>query len=116
MTSTAQPSRTATMERDHPDDRANAASPFAVTVRHMQFSVIDAFRRLQGNALAWLGFGPDETPYRVIASGAFWRLRDYGSGTETRPVLIVAAPIKRPYIWDLTPDVSVIRRCLAAGL
>jgi polyhydroxyalkanoate synthase len=33
-----------------------------------------------------------------------------------RPILIVAAPIKRPYIWDLMPDVSVIRRCLAAGL
>jgi polyhydroxyalkanoate synthase len=82
----------------------------------MQFSVVDAFRRLQGNALASLGFGPVETPYRVIASGPFWRLRDYGSGTETRPVLIVAAPIKRPYIWDLTPDVSVIGRCLAAGL
>jgi len=116
MTSTAQLSRTATTERDHPDDRASAASPFVVTVRHMQFSVVDAFRRLQGNALASLGFGPDETPYRVIASGAFWRLRDYGSGTETRPVLIAAAPIKRPYIWDLTGEVSVIRRCLAAGL
>lgn len=116
MTSEAQVSRTATTERDRRDDRVNASSPFAVTVRHMQFSVVDAFRRLQGNALASLGFGPDETPYRVMASGAFWRLRDYGSGTETLPVLIVAAPIKRPYIWDLTPDVSVVRRCLAAGL
>ncbi|MBV8700963.1 MAG: alpha/beta fold hydrolase [Bradyrhizobium sp.] len=116
MTSKAQASKTARMERDQPSDRTNAASPFAVTVRHMQFSMIDAFRHLQGNALAALGFGPDETPYRVITAGAFWRLRDYGSGTETGPVLIVAAPIKRPYIWDLTPDVSVVRRCLAAGL
>jgi polyhydroxyalkanoate synthase len=31
-------------------------------------------------------------------------------------VLIVAAPIKRPYIWDLTPAVSAIRYCLGAGL
>ena len=116
MTSKAQISRAATTERDRGDGRANAAPPLAVAVRHMQFSMVDAFRRMQGNALASLGFGPDETPYRVIASGAFWRLRDYGSGTETRPVLIVAAPIKRPYIWDLTGDVSVVRRCLAAGL
>jgi polyhydroxyalkanoate synthase len=82
----------------------------------MQFSVVDAFRRLQGDALASLGFGPVETPYRVTDTGAFWRLRDYGSDAQGRAVLIVAAPIKRPYIWDLTPDVSVIRRCLGAGL
>jgi polyhydroxyalkanoate synthase len=31
-------------------------------------------------------------------------------------VLIVAAPIKRPYIWDLAPSVSAIRRCLREGL
>ena len=116
MTSKAQVSGTATTEQDRPDDRASIAPPFAVAVRHMQFSVVDAFRRLQGDVLALLGFGPVETPYRVIASGAFWRLRDYGSDTERRSVLIVAAPIKRPYIWDLAPDVSVIGRCLAAGL
>ena len=116
MTSKAQVSRTATTEGDRPDGRPSAAPPLAVAARHLQFSMVDAFRRLQGNALASFGFGPVETPYRVIASGAFWRLRDYGSGTATRPVLIVAAPIKRPYIWDLTPDVSVVRRCLAAGL
>jgi polyhydroxyalkanoate synthase len=28
------------------------------------------------------------------------------------PVLIVAAPIKRPYIWDLAPTRSAIRYCL----
>ena len=31
-------------------------------------------------------------------------------------MLIVAAPIKRPYIWDLTPSVSAIRYCLRRGL
>jgi polyhydroxyalkanoate synthase subunit PhaC len=101
-------------EQGRPDSRANAA--FATAARHMQFSVLDAFRRLQGDVLASLGFGPVETPYRVIASAAYWRLRDYGSPRGTRPVLIVAAPIKRPYIWDLTPAVSIIRRCLDAGL
>jgi len=33
-----------------------------------------------------------------------------------RPLLIVAAPIKRPYIWDLTPQVSAVRYCLRHGL
>jgi poly[(R)-3-hydroxyalkanoate] polymerase subunit PhaC len=118
MTSKAQVSRTATMDQPaRPDGRANAAPPpLAVAVRHMQFSVMDAVRRLQGDALASLGFGAVETAYRVIASGAYWRLRDYGSDTHARSILIVAAPIKRPYIWDLAPDVSVISRCLGAGL
>jgi polyhydroxyalkanoate synthase len=31
-------------------------------------------------------------------------------------VFIVAAPIKRPYIWDIDPDVSVIRYCLGQQL
>jgi polyhydroxyalkanoate synthase len=30
-------------------------------------------------------------------------------------VLIVPAPIKRPYIWDLAPDASAVRRLLGAG-
>jgi polyhydroxyalkanoate synthase len=116
MTSKAQVARSGTMEQRRPDDRASAVPPFAVTVRHMQFSMVDAFRRMQGDALAALGFGPVETPYRVIASDAFWRLRDYGSDHHGRSVLIVAAPIKRPYVWDLAPDVSVVSRCLGAGL
>ena len=31
-------------------------------------------------------------------------------------LLIVAAPIKRPYIWDLSPSASAIQYCLAEGL
>ena len=44
------------------------------------------------------------------------RLRRY-AGPEVGPsVLIVASPIKRPYIWDLSPDVSAVRFCLQHGL
>jgi polyhydroxyalkanoate synthase len=88
----------------------------AAALRHVQFSALDAFRRMQGDALALLGFGPIESPHRVIASGSHWRLRDYGSARRSRSVLIAAAPIKRPYIWDLTPAVSAIRYCLGVGL
>jgi polyhydroxyalkanoate synthase len=31
-------------------------------------------------------------------------------------VLIIAAPIKRPYIWDLAPTRSAIRYCLSQQL
>ena len=90
--------------------QANRATPFE------QFEMIDAIRRWQGDVLASLGFGPVESSYRFIASGPYWRLRDYGSPCQSRSVLIVAAPIKRAYIWDLIPPVSAIRRCLESGL
>ena len=80
------------------------------------FEMIDALRRWQGSLLASLGFGPVESNYCVIASGPYWRLRDYGGAERSDSILIVAAPIKRPYVWDLAPEVSVIRRCLSTGL
>ncbi len=85
-------------------------------VRRVQFETTDMLRRAQGRALQTVGFGPDECPYRVIASGPFWLLRDYGKDSATQSVLIVAAPIKRPCIWDLAPSSSAIRYCLKEGL
>lgn len=81
-----------------------------------QFSAVDAFRRMHGDLLGSFGFGPCESPYRAIASGPYWQLRDYNSAQPPHAVLIVAAPIKRPYIWDIAPTVSAIRCCLDAGL
>jgi len=85
-------------------------------IRRVQFETADILRRAQGRTLQAVGFGPDERPYRVIASGRFWLLRDYGKDSATQCVLIVAAPIKRAYIWDLTPSASAIRYCLNEGL
>ena len=104
------------MEQDRLTDRSNGPLSFEAVLRHQQFSVIDAFRRMQGDVLETVGFGPVESRYGVIASGPYWRLRDYDSVHRSRPVLIVAAPIKRPYIWDLAPSASAIRCCLKAGL
>ena len=84
--------------------------------RRAQFETVDILRRAQGRTLQAMGFGPDESAYRVMASGPFWLLRDYGKEAATQSVLIVAAPIKRPYIWDLAPSFSVIRYCLKEGL
>ena len=83
--------------------------------RQFQFSMADLVRRLQGQAWGAFGFDAVETPHRIIASGPFWRLRDYGQQINGQPLLIVAAPIKRPYIWDLTASTSAIRNILAQG-
>jgi len=72
---------------------------------------MDSLRRAQGDVLETLGFGPNECDYRVTASGRYWRLRDYGVDDARLSLLIVAAPIKRPYIWDLTPSRSAVRYC-----
>jgi polyhydroxyalkanoate synthase len=78
--------------------------------------LLDTLRKAQGEALERLGFGPTECGYHVVASGLRWRLRAYG-GPDGRPsLLIVTAPIKRPYLWDLAPSVSAVRYCLHQGL
>jgi poly[(R)-3-hydroxyalkanoate] polymerase subunit PhaC len=77
-----------------------------------QFAMIDLMRRAQGDALGAAGLDPIECCYEVVAAGPHWRLRDYGGRDAASSLLIVAAPIKRPYIWDLLPSVSAIRTCL----
>ena len=88
-------------------------------LRRAQFAMMDVLRRTQGNALGAFGLSPTECPYRIVASGQHWRLRDYAeheTSSSFPPLLIVAAPIKRPYIWDLAPSASAIRYCLREHL
>jgi polyhydroxyalkanoate synthase len=81
------------------------------------FEELDAVRRMQGRMLDASGFRPVETPYRIVHSEPGVALRRYDNdGGSGPPVLIVPAPIKRPYIWDMAPEISVVRRCLAAGM
>jgi len=42
------------------------------------------------------------------------KLRDYGDEGNRSSLLIIPAPIKKPYIWDLTPSVSTVLACLQA--
>lgn len=82
------------------------------------FLVLDALRRQRGYLLDAMGFGPEEAPFRIVAEQAGMRVRAYGEpGREPQApaVLIIPAPFKRGYIWDLRPDVSVVRRCQAGG-
>jgi polyhydroxyalkanoate synthase len=58
------------------------------------------------------------TPYDVVLEIGTLSLRRYRSGAVTRglpPVLFCYALINRPYILDLQPDKSVVRRYLDAG-
>jgi poly[(R)-3-hydroxyalkanoate] polymerase subunit PhaC len=86
------------------------------TCRQVHFGMTDLIRRAQGDAFGAFGLDPIESPYRVVHSGPFWRLRDYGGPDTGRSLLIVAAPIKRPYIWDLAPSASAIRYILGHSL
>jgi polyhydroxyalkanoate synthase len=82
------------------------------------FRQADQIRRQQGILLDSAGLGPRETPYRVLYSETGISVRKYEGTTSSKApaLLIVPAPIKRPYIWDLAPDVSVIRRCIETGM
>jgi polyhydroxyalkanoate synthase len=81
------------------------------------FSTADAARRLQGLALESLGFAPRTTPSRHVAKTRAGDLRAYQPASAGRPaLLIVPAPIKRPYIWDIAPGASAVARLLSSGL
>lgn len=80
------------------------------------FEQLDRVRRAQGSFCDAVGLGPVETPYKTIYREPGVSLRRYGEGGQSGPlVLIVPAPIKRPYIWDLDPQASAVRRLLAGG-
>jgi polyhydroxyalkanoate synthase len=89
-----------------------ALDPF----RRAQFTMADIVRRAQADALGAFGLGAAECRYRIAASGSHWHLRDYVDQVASTSLLIVAAPIKRPYIWDLAPSVSAVRRCMRERL
>ena len=82
----------------------------------VRLSITDIVRRAQGDAVGAFGLDPTESSYRIVASGTHWCLRDYGGEHASPSLLVIAAPIKRPYIWDLIPSVSAIRHCLQQGL
>jgi polyhydroxyalkanoate synthase len=93
-----------------------AAVPI-VLVGQAALGHIDLVRRLTGECLDALGAGPQRTPSRLRRCAAGVRLRVYHGAAGTGPaVLLVPAPIKRSYIWDLAPEVSVVGRFLEHGL
>jgi polyhydroxyalkanoate synthase subunit PhaC len=75
----------------------------------------DDLRRRKGEMLEALGFGPIRAPSTVALSLPGMVLHDFGGPVDAPPFVAVAAPIKRAYIWDLTPERSVMRRVSRHG-
>jgi polyhydroxyalkanoate synthase len=78
---------------------------------------LDAARRRGGRALEAAGFGPQTTPSAAVDVAPGVRLRSYPSASgDGPPLLLVPAPIKRSYLWDLEPGVSVVAHAIRRGL
>src|SRR5215212_265307 len=76
----------------------------------------DEMRRSLGSLVDRTGFAPEQASWDVVLRQPEFQLRRYGPQAGTAgAVFIVPAPIKRPYIFDLMPQVSVIRRLTEAG-
>src|SRR5437588_7144016 len=92
------------LRNDQGREAVQARSPpteaISVDLGRAPFSLMDILRRAQGDAFGAFGLDPSECAYRVVASGPYWRLRDYSSDERSAALLVIAAPIKRPYIWD----------------
>ena len=84
-----------------------------LTSEFMSFAAADEMRRWYGRALdLWLA--RTETPSRLVLERSGVKLHDYGDEENRPSLLIIPAPIKKSYIWDLTPSVSVVLACLQA--
>jgi polyhydroxyalkanoate synthase subunit PhaC len=81
------------------------------------FRSADEVRREQGRILDALGFRPLSTPSRTVRTWRSAQLLAYQAPNPGhQAILLVPAPIKTAYIWDLSPGSSVIERCISAGL
>jgi len=77
---------------------------------------MDRRRQAKGAMLERAGYGPQRTPSSVLHAEPGLNLLSYdGARNDGPPVLLVPAPIKRSYIWDMSPEISVVRRWLERG-
>ncbi len=77
---------------------------------------MDIYRRQFGISLDTLGLCPVETPSRIVLSKPLFNVRAYENGKDCPVLLLIPAPIKQAYLWDLLPQVSVVRKCLSSGI
>ena len=106
------------------DRERQSANPFLRPLRFQRQAVdlaLGDVRRgsVLGDRLAeGMAVGVGETPSRVVYTENKLELLQYESLTDHQhpvPILIVYALINRPYILDLQPDRSIVRRLLEAG-
>jgi polyhydroxyalkanoate synthase len=95
---------------------AEAAVRSMIGPARATLAAVDHVRRLQGRTLDLIGLGPQLLGSRVLLATPTFRVRSYASNAATAPpLLLVATPIKRAYIWDLLPQASIIRLLANAG-
>jgi len=80
------------------------------------YESLDRERKQRGMLMDLMGLGPIQSPSQTIWDQPGLRLHFYGGRANGPLALIVPAPIKRHYIWDLSPQRSVVRHALAQGL
>jgi polyhydroxyalkanoate synthase len=86
------------------------------TLGAMALKQMDRSRQARGQMLERAGYGPRQTASTILHREPGLNLRRYGPQAAEGPsVLLVPAPIKRAYIWDLAPEVSVVRRWVERG-
>lgn len=80
------------------------------------FHHLDRLRRRRGQQLEAAGLAPVEQPHRCLWEAPAVRLLAYREPERARgALLIVPAPIKRHYLWDLHPAASVVAHARARG-
>lgn len=77
---------------------------------------LDEQRRCQARLLDLFGFAPCEQAGRTVLSRPGMELKAYGGARNGPVVLLVPAPIKRAYLWDLMAGASVVERLLEGGI
>ncbi|MGZ3236942.1 MAG: alpha/beta fold hydrolase [Burkholderiaceae bacterium] len=78
---------------------------------------MDHMHHTQGKWLDAVGWGPHELQSRAALELPELTLKAYDEAfIDGLPILLVPAPIKQSYIWDLAPEVSVVRACIAGNL
>jgi polyhydroxyalkanoate synthase len=86
------------------------------TLGAMALKQMDRSRQARGRMMERAGYGPRPTPSTTVHREPGLHLRRYGPQAAEGPsVLLVPAPIKRAYIWDMAPDISVVRRWVERG-
>lgn len=101
----------------HPigSNRTELMVPYPLGTAFAGFAAADEMRRWHGRGFD-VAMLRSETRFELVLERPEVKLRLYGDRHHRPALLIVPAPIKKPYIWDLTPQTSVVRRCLDAGL
>lgn len=89
----------------------------SVAIPWTPFEQMDQLRRWQGRMFDSIGLGPLTTDSRTVFREPGVTLKAYGErGTNKPALLLVPAPIKRAYVWDLVPWASVVQQGLHGRL